>query len=84
MIVCICHRVSDRDIAKLATQGATDLAAVRAATGLGSSCGKCLDCAQRVVAECQPFGASPCPANPLVQAVTRVVPALTTALAAPA
>lgn len=52
MIVCVCHRVSDRDIARLAQHGVSELAALQACTGLGSTCGRCKDCAQMVLEEC--------------------------------
>jgi bacterioferritin-associated ferredoxin len=47
MIVCVCHRVSDRDIAREAAAGASfdDL---QVDLGVGTRCGACLDCARDV------------------------------------
>ena len=41
MIVCVCKRVSDREIRQLVDEGATSLRDIRNATGLGTQCGKC-------------------------------------------
>lgn len=46
MIVCVCHRVSDRDIAREAAFGCPDFDALQEATRLGTACGACLDCAR--------------------------------------
>jgi len=45
MIICICHRVSDRDIAREAAAGSSfdDL---QFDLGVGTRCGSCLDCAR--------------------------------------
>jgi bacterioferritin-associated ferredoxin len=40
VIVCVCHRVSDRVIRSLASDGC-DLKAVRARCGAGTDCGAC-------------------------------------------
>jgi len=41
MYVCICKRVTDRDIVATAEQGATRMSQLKECTGLGSQCGKC-------------------------------------------
>ena len=49
MVVCLCHRISDRDIARLMAAGCTDLRSLQAALGLGSCCGTCLDYVQEML-----------------------------------
>lgn len=56
MIVCVCHRITDRDIVRHAQHGASDLDSLQAQTGLGSTCGCCKDCAQQLLDECLPSG----------------------------
>lgn len=51
MIVCLCHRVSDRDIRTAVAQGAQDFEAVQQATGAATQCGCCGDCAREVFEE---------------------------------
>jgi len=48
MIVCLCHRVSDRDIAREVAQGCTDFMALQRATHVATGCGACLDCAHEI------------------------------------
>jgi len=48
MIVCLCHRISDRDIARAAVDGTHSFEALKECTGLGSSCGSCDDCAREL------------------------------------
>jgi bacterioferritin-associated ferredoxin len=45
MIVCICHRVSDRDIARASAVGGS-FEDLQVDLGVGTSCGACLDCAR--------------------------------------
>ncbi len=52
MIVCLCHRVSDRDIAAAVASGCADLDALQEQTRLGTGCGACLECAQDILLEC--------------------------------
>jgi bacterioferritin-associated ferredoxin len=47
MIICICHRVSDRDIAAQARAGCPDFDGLQEELRVGTSCGACLDCAQQ-------------------------------------
>lgn len=46
MIVCICHRVSDRDIARAARQGCANFDELQQALSVATACGRCLDCAR--------------------------------------
>jgi bacterioferritin-associated ferredoxin len=52
MVVCICHRVSDRDIAKHAAQGAS-FEDIQFDLGVASQCGSCESCAREVIERCQ-------------------------------
>lgn len=45
MIVCICHRVSDKDIARAARQGCGSFDELQLETSVATACGKCHDCA---------------------------------------
>ena len=51
MIVCICHRVSDRDIAREAHGGCADFAALQDTLRVGTGCGACLETAEAVFFE---------------------------------
>ncbi|MFG6447023.1 bacterioferritin-associated ferredoxin [Roseateles sp. BYS180W] len=51
MIVCLCHRVSDRDIHRYVQQGGASFEDLQEETRLASSCGACGDCAQEVFAQ---------------------------------
>jgi len=48
MIVCICHRVSDRDIHREVSAGTRCFEQLQVETGVASSCGSCRDCAREV------------------------------------
>jgi bacterioferritin-associated ferredoxin len=52
MVVCICHRVSDRDIAKRASQGAS-FEDIQMDLGVASQCGSCESCAREVIEQCR-------------------------------
>ena len=56
MIVCICHRVSDRDIEREARLGCASFDALQQALRVGTGCGACTGCAQDVFAR----SARPC------------------------
>ena len=45
MIICICHRVSDHDIARAARQGCPGFDELQLELSVATSCGKCHDCA---------------------------------------
>jgi bacterioferritin-associated ferredoxin len=45
MIVCVCHRVSDRDIAREVRQGCASFEALQDSLRVGTACGACHDCA---------------------------------------
>lgn len=46
MIVCVCHRVSDKDIARHVQHGCTSFESLQADTGVATCCGCCESCAR--------------------------------------
>ena len=52
MIVCVCRRVSDREIARHARAG-LDFDHIQMELGVATQCGQCEGCARDVVAQCQ-------------------------------
>ncbi|ASM76164.1 ferredoxin [Vitreoscilla filiformis] len=48
MIVCVCRRVSDRDISAAVRDGAMTFDALQFDTGVATQCGRCNDCAHEV------------------------------------
>ena len=48
MIVCVCHRVSDRDIARAVRSGCSSFAGLQQALGVSTACGRCRSCATEV------------------------------------
>ena len=51
MIVCVCHRVSDRTIASCAKAGMA-FEEIQAEHGVATQCGRCESCARSVWSEC--------------------------------
>ena len=51
MIVCVCHRVSDKAIAEHASEG-KGFEDIQIDLGVATQCGRCEDCARDVVAQC--------------------------------
>jgi bacterioferritin-associated ferredoxin len=51
MIVCVCRRVSDREIARHAHAG-MDFETIQFELGVATQCGRCESCAREVVAQC--------------------------------
>lgn len=45
MIVCVCHRVSDRDIARAAAEGCDSFDALQEELRVATQCGACHECA---------------------------------------
>jgi bacterioferritin-associated ferredoxin len=45
VIVCICHRVSDRDIGRAVQEGCSTFEALQDELCVGTACGACQDCA---------------------------------------
>jgi bacterioferritin-associated ferredoxin len=48
MIVCVCRRVSDRDIARAVKQGCASFDELQFELGVATGCGACRDCAKDV------------------------------------
>ncbi len=51
MIVCVCRRVSDHDIRRAASEGAVSLECLQFELGVATQCGRCADCATRILCE---------------------------------
>jgi Bacterioferritin-associated ferredoxin len=58
MIVCVCRRISDREIARHARAGMS-FDDIQFELGVATQCGQCEGCAREVVAQCgcQPVAA---------------------------
>jgi bacterioferritin-associated ferredoxin len=46
MIICVCHRVSDRDIARAAREGCASFDELKEQLRVATACGACGDCAR--------------------------------------
>lgn len=46
MIVCVCHRVSDREIEREVRSGCTSFDDLQSDLRVGTACGACTDCAR--------------------------------------
>lgn len=51
MIVCVCNRVSDRDIARHVHAG-MDFSDIQLELGVATQCGNCEGCARELVEQC--------------------------------
>lgn len=51
MILCLCHRVSDRDIRRSVADGVHNFEVLQDETRVASACGSCHDCARQVFDE---------------------------------
>ena len=49
--VCLCNAVTDREIRGAVALGARTLADLESSLGVATCCGRCADCAQRLVGE---------------------------------
>ena len=49
MFVCVCHKVTDRDIRHAAVNGASTLEALGEQLKVATCCGRCADCARQVL-----------------------------------
>ncbi len=49
MYVCICNQVSDKDIKASVQDGATTMRALYQEHKIGNQCGKCCQCAKKVL-----------------------------------
>lgn len=53
MIVCVCHKVSDRDIKRQVRDGCSSFEALQFETGVSTCCGCCETCAREVFDQAQ-------------------------------
>lgn len=60
MIVCLCHRISDRDIHREVREGVQCFEQLQDQTRVASSCGSCHDCAREVFDSALRSGAVGC------------------------
>jgi bacterioferritin-associated ferredoxin len=51
MIVCVCRRISDHQIRQAAAEGAVSLECLQFELGVATQCGRCADCASRVLCD---------------------------------
>jgi bacterioferritin-associated ferredoxin len=51
MIVCVCRRVSDSQIRQAVAEGAHSLECLQFDLGVATQCGRCADCASRVLCD---------------------------------
>ena len=59
MIVCVCRRISDRQIRQAVAEGAHSLECLQIDLGVATQCGRCADCASRVLCEARGAGTHP-------------------------
>jgi bacterioferritin-associated ferredoxin len=52
MIICICHRVSDRDITRATSQGCGSFEDLQCQLAVATCCGKCHDSARELFDQC--------------------------------
>jgi bacterioferritin-associated ferredoxin len=74
MIVCLCHRISDRDIRRAVDGGVRDFETLQDDTAIARSCGCCHDCAREV------FDAA-CAATPAHRPIIAIRPVIAAAAA---
>ena len=72
MIVCLCHRVSDRDIRRAVAEGTRNFEVLQDETRVASACGACHDCARAEFDAS--LRATPCQAQALTEGLMRLVP----------
>jgi bacterioferritin-associated ferredoxin len=51
MIVCVCRRISDHQIRQAAAEGAHSLECLQFDLGVATQCGRCADCASKVLCD---------------------------------
>lgn len=59
MIVCVCRRVSEQQIRKAAAAGAHSLECLQFDLGVAMQCGRCSDCASRVLCDAKAGARNP-------------------------
>ena len=66
MIVCVCRRISDREIARHVRAG-MNFSDIQLELGVATQCGQCESCARDVVAQCS--GTTPIAAIQLASSI---------------
>ena len=61
MIVCVCRRISDHQIREAAAEGAVSLECLQFELGVATQCGRCADCASRILCHARSQAASGMP-----------------------
>ena len=59
MIVCVCRRISDHQIRQAAAEGAESLECLQFELGVATQCGRCADCASKVLCDARAAVAKP-------------------------
>ena len=59
MIVCVCRRVSDHQIRQAAADGAVSLECLQFDLGVATQCGRCADCASKILCDARSATAQP-------------------------
>ena len=72
MIVCVCRRISDHQIRQAAAEGAHSLECLQFDLGVATQCGRCADCASRVLCEARSIGGGSSGATRSPQAIAIV------------
>ena len=72
MIVCVCHRVSDRDIVREVQHGCTSFEELQDELRVATACGRCGDCARDTFDAAR--ACRPTVAESLAAKVARVIP----------
>jgi len=73
MIVCVCRRISDHQIRQAVADGAHSLECLQFDLGVATQCGRCADCASKVL--CDAKGALATPGTHAAVQVMRPQPA---------
>ncbi len=61
MIVCVCRRISDHQIREAAAEGAMSLECLKTELGVATQCGRCADCASRILCDARSSSAAGMP-----------------------
>ena len=75
MIVCVCHRVSDRDIVREVQHGCASFEELQDELRVATACGRCHDCARDTFDAAR--ACRPTVAETLAAQVARVIPIAT-------
>ena len=51
MYVCVCNAITEREVRECACRGASSLGDLAAMLGVGAGCGRCRECAEKILEE---------------------------------